>query len=405
MSIFYRAAAPVQRRDQATADSYVSALLGSRSSQVPAVATVPEQALGHVAAFASANLLANSVRILPVDEFTGRDPNQRLVTSPDALLLDPSGEQIGWGSWIWQVVMQTALRGNAIGRIVERDGNLVPKTITLLDSTQVRVSRDNKSGTVWSVGGARVPTSDIWNFRMYPMPGAVGGLSVIQQHARMIGLGMSSVDWLNSIFEDGAIPTGIITTDNAINADAAKTIKERVMSTLRGSREPIVLGKGVNYQQVAMSPADMALIQQQQWSSTEVARIFGPGVPELLGYSSDNSMTYANIGQRMQHFLTLTLEPWLDALEDSLSRLIAQPRWVQFNRDALLRTDTASRYVTYQQAVNTGWLTINEVRALEDRPPVLWGDEPPPIWHKGEAPAQAASADAGTPPPLVEGKA
>ena len=405
MSIFYRASAPVQRRDQATADSYVSALLGSRSSQVPAVAMVPEQALGHVAAFASANLLANSIRILPVDEYTGRDPNQRLVNSPDALLIDPSGEQLGWGSWIWQVVMQTALRGNAVGQIVERDGNLVPKTITLLDSSKVKVSRDKQSGTVWSVNGSRVPTSDIWNFRMYPMPGTVGGLSVIQQHARMIGLGMSSVDWLNSIFEDGAIPTGIITTDNAINADAAKTIKERVMSSLRGSREPIVLGKGVSYQSVAMSPADMTLIQQQQWSSTEVARIFGPGVPELLGYSSDNSMTYANIGQRLQHFLTLTLEPWLDALEDSLSRLVAQPRWVRFNRDALLRTDTASRYITYRDAINGGWMTINEVRALEDRTPVLWGNEPPPIWHKGEAPAQAASADAGIAPPIVDGKA
>jgi phage portal protein BeeE len=42
----------------------------------------------------------------------------------------------------------------------------------------------------------------------------------------------------------------------------------------------------------------------------------------------------------------------------------------------LLRSSTAERYASYAVAIDNGFMTVNEVRKLEDMPPVDWGDEP-----------------------------
>jgi hypothetical protein len=49
---------------------------------------------------------------------------------------------------------------------------------------------------------------------------------------------------------------------------------------------------------------------------------------------------------------------------------------VKFNRDALLETSTMQRYLAHASALGSNWETINEVRALEDRQPVPWGNAP-----------------------------
>ena len=61
-------------------------------------------------------------------------------------------------------------------------------------------------------------------------------------------------------------------------------------------------------------------------------------------------------------------------IEAGLQRLIiGNTTFVKFNADALLRPMTKERYEAYAVAVNNGWLSINEIRQLEDRAPI--GDE------------------------------
>lgn len=49
---------------------------------------------------------------------------------------------------------------------------------------------------------------------------------------------------------------------------------------------------------------------------------------------------------------------------------------IEFNLEGLLRGDSAARSNFYQSALTNGWMTINEVRALENMPPVDGGDVP-----------------------------
>jgi phage portal protein BeeE len=91
---------------------------------------------------------------------------------------------------------------------------------------------------------------------------------------------------------------------------------------------------------------------------------------------------------------------WEQALErDALTPAeLAAGYYVRVQRQALMRGDTKTRSALYTAALQWGWLSPNEVRALEDLNPRPDGDtfydppntaggaEPPPIAAPPEAP-------------------
>jgi hypothetical protein len=72
-----------------------------------------------------------------------------------------------------------------------------------------------------------------------------------------------------------------------------------------------------------------------------------------------------------------TVNPWLVKLETALGQLLPRGQFVKFNADAVLRPTTKARYDSYAVAIDKGFLTVDEVRELEDRPPLPAGAAPP----------------------------
>ena len=232
--------------------------------------------------------------------------------------------------------------------------------------------RDPDDGTQkWRVNGIGVPAGDMWHRRSYSMPGSLLGLSPIGFHAQTIGLGLSAQQFGVEFFQSGANPTGLLTnSETELNPEGARTAKERFVASLNGTREPAVLGKGWAWQQISIAPEESQFLATQKYTSTECARIFGPGVPEILGYEVGGSMTYTNVEQRNIHLLTYTLDPWFSRVERALSTLLPKPRYVKLNRNAMLRTDLLTRYKARATAIAAHILAPSEVRAIEDMPPM-----------------------------------
>ena len=73
----------------------------------------------------------------------------------------------------------------------------------------------------------------------------------------------------------------------------------------------------------------------------------------------------------MIQFVTNTLRPYVTLLEDSMSPLMSRypggaDAFIKFNMTALLRADTQVRFAAYSTGLQSGFLTINDVRYLED---------------------------------------
>lgn len=354
-----------------------------------------DSAMQKIAIFASVNLLASITAMLPFNVYRGLGGQKAAVTLPK-FLTDVGGEGHGTSDFLWQVVYCWGLRGNVVGQVTERQGNGLPATIMLHHPDDVSVVPDPEQPlrVKWMVRGKQIPTQDVWHRRVYPTPGRTLGLSPIAMHAVTIQQGLYAQNFGAQWFLDGAHPSAILTNKNAavkdIDQGTARAVKDRFLAAIRGTREPAVLGNGWEYQQIQIAAGESQFLETQKYTAAECARIYGPGMPEILGYETGGSMTYANIEQRSVDLLTYTLDPWLTRVERLLSELLPQPQYVRFDRKALLRTDALTRFQKHAIALKNALQPINEIRTLEeDLEAVPWGDSP---YMPALGPAAAAAA-------------
>jgi HK97 family phage portal protein len=335
-----------------------------------------EASLQKVAIWSATHLIASMLSTLPLDVFEGEKASRRQVPLPK-VLEDPAGDGYGRRDWLYQYAMSKLLRGNSYGRVGDRDRMALPTQVVLYHPDEVQGWRDEKTGLpTWRAGGKEVPAEEMWHQRAYPMPGQLLGLSPIAHHALTIGLGIAATRYGMQWFQDGAHPSGMLTNDQALDPKQAKTAKDRFLASLRGSRDVAVLGQGWKYQAIQVSANESQFLETQRYTSAECARIYGPGMPEILGYETGGSMTYANVEQRSLDLLTYTLDPWLVDAEDMFTSFLPPGQYAKLNRAALARTDLLTRFRAHAIALRNQFKTANEVRDDEDMQPVAWGNEP-----------------------------
>ena len=105
----------------------------------------------------------------------------------------------------------------------------------------------------------------------------------------------------------------------------------------------------------------------------DVARAFNIP-PHLLGLPGTNS--YASVEQNNLAWVTHCLRPIVQKMEGALSPLMArvpggESAFIRFNLDGLLRADINSRMSAFSTGLQAGFLTINDVRRLEDLTPIM----------------------------------
>lgn len=331
-----------------------------------------ESAMQAAAVWAAITLVASLASELPFDVFSGQGDTKKPIRTP-SYLLDVAGDGYGTEDWIYQSIVSYLLRGNVFGKVVARDNRGgFPTQVPLFHPDDVTGWRDPDTGQPrWRAYGAEIPATDMWHRRAYTVPGYLLGLSPINYHAMSIGLGFEAQKFGIDFFHDGANPTGLLTnSETDLKKEQAQTAKERFMAALNGGREPVVLGKGWDWKQISIAPDESQFLETQKYTSAECARIFGPGMPEILGYPTGDPLTYATVEGRSLHLLTYALDPWFTRLEKNLSAFLPRPQYVKLNRAALLRTDLLTRYRAHNMAIAGHWKAPSEVRDDEDMPPM-----------------------------------
>jgi len=339
-------------------------------------ASAGDTSLQSVAVRTTVDLICSLASELPLAVYTDQaDGTSRRVKTP-ANVLDPGGDGAGIEDWMYRLLQSYLLRGNAYGFETSHDGRGKPRTIDL-------VNPDDVSALVvegkpeWFVGGHEVTKADNFrHWRVNPVAGRLLGLSPIRLHAATIGVSLASTRFGSQWFTDGAHPSGMLTNEADLTAEQAKIAKDRFLAAIRGSREPVVLGRGWQWSALQIKPDESQFLETQGFTEAQCARMFGPGFAEVLGYETGGSMTYANVVDRRQDLLVLSMNKWIRRAERVLSSLVPPQQYVRLNRDALLEATTLQRYQAHALALQHKWRTVNEIRAVEDLPPVAWGNEP-----------------------------
>jgi HK97 family phage portal protein len=216
----------------------------------------------------------------------------------------------------------------------------------------------------------RWPNGPLWHVPIFTMPGQPFGLSPIQHAKQTIAAGLSAERFGSDFFHGGGTPNSILYSDTELSADQAQGIKTAFVRSTAGNREPMVVGAGLRYERVSVAPDEAQFLDAQRFTVEQIARLYGIAPEMIGGATSGSSVTYANREQRSQDFLTFGLMPYLVALEDGLSALVPRPQRVRFNVDGVLRSDLKTRYEAHAIALSNGFMTVDEVRQIEDLPPM-----------------------------------
>lgn len=365
----FRRAAPEQRKFSA---DDVLAMMNDRrrTGTMPPVVTT-DSAMRLSAVWACIRLLAGLGSTLPLDQQRRRDG--LTVDVPRSVLFDRPQPGVTLSTWLYQVWSSLLTAGNAYGLVTSVGANGYPTTVELLDPSVVQWRADERDGWVVTVDRqdmARYPEGPLWHVPIFTMPGAPYGLSPVQHAKQTIAGGLSAERFGTDFFTGGGTPNAILYSDTELTQEQAQGIKSAFVGSTAGNREPAVMGAGLRYERISVAPDEAQFLDQQRFTVEQIARIYGIAPEMIGGATSGSSVTYANREQRAADFLTFGLMPYLIALEDGLSSLVPGPNRVKFNLDGVLRSDLKTRYEAHAVAITSGFLTVDEVRQIEDRPPL-----------------------------------
>jgi HK97 family phage portal protein len=322
--------------------------------------------------FGCVRLLSDSVSTLPLHVYRGddRDP---IPTPP--LLQRPSADHPELADWLWAVMASLLLRGNAWGVITNRSGaGLLPSQVDLVHPDRVAVTVE-KGQNVIRVAGEETPRSALFHVKAFPFPGSMLGLSPIGYAREAIGLGLGAEKYGAKFFGDSAIPSGVITSDQRMGDEVAAYLKARWKAAHKGKREIAVLGSGAKFQPVSVAPDEAQFLGTIKANVSTICRFFGVA-PTMMAGETGGHEDYSSPEMRGTEFLTFTLRPWLYRIERAISsQLLASTQTAKFNAGGFVRATLRDRYEAHRIGIEAGFLTRNEARELEDRPPLPDADE------------------------------
>jgi HK97 family phage portal protein len=160
--------------------------------------------------------------------------------------------------------------------------------------------------------------------------------------------------------------------EKTINPEESREIQGRLSAAMR-SRRPLVFGNDWDFTALQVNPEESQFIETMRLNATQIASIFG--VPaEMVGGDQGGPLSYSSPEQNMIHLVSVTLRPWLVRLETAFALLLPTRDFVKFNVDAMIRTSLLERYTAHGMALDQGWRSRDEIRAIEDLPPLPNGE-------------------------------
>lgn len=299
------------------------------------------------------------------------EPNHWLY---DLLHEEPNADQTPFEFWAGQIAAMD-LWGNAYAE-KETLGNRVT-ALTPLQPQLVQVNRDQNNERVYVYNDRgkteRLPADKIFHLRGMTLGGDVG-LSAIQYGRRTLGGAMAANKVAADTFRGGLQAAGFMNVGSTSlkpdqRADLQAIFDAFVSDAMRGRIIP--LEKDFTFQSLKMNPVDVQLLESRGWDVEEICRWFGM-LPILIGHAAKGqTMWGSGIEQLLLGWQTLRLNPLLRRIEQAAKQQLL-PRaerklvYPEFNREAVMATDSAGRAALYSAFGQNGVMDRNEMRSREN---------------------------------------
>jgi HK97 family phage portal protein len=278
-------------------------------------------------------------------------------------------------------MVQKLVHGNSLF-VLEQSPQIGAPPIALwpVDWAQVKILR----GTTSPISGYRVETGtvrktwlpdEVLHFRGPSIDG-IAGVSPLQALARTL------------ILEDAAQRSSISSFRNGMRPATAYIVPGRLQQQQRAELEAklrqqstgvdarggnLLLEGGADLKSVTHTAQEAELIMHRKLNREEVAAAYNVD-PTQIGIL--DRATFSNVEEAHRGFYMDTLGPEATLVEDAFgTQLISryfdfEGTFVEFDMADVLKGNLETRFEAYAKSLTAGWITRNEIRALENLPPV-----------------------------------
>lgn len=350
-------------------------LIGRQPKYVPTqdrAAAVPKRqqtvvneisALSLVPVSRSISVLETAIQQIPVEVYRGT----QMVSTPTWLETPDINKMMSQAEFIGETVVSMALTGEAFWKVT--NGSRGVSNLELLDVKDVAIVEEYTGRITYSVNGDKYGPETIRHLKLWHRPGELHGEGPLQRHHNTLRQAIDLQRYADNWFETSAVPTGILTTTEYLAEDAAKANKEAFVNSQR-DRSVAVLSSGLKYDSVNLNPEEAQFLENQKFIARQIALMFG--VPSLyLGLSVEGQgMTYTNGNEDRAKLYEDGLQQYIVRIEKALTDLLPRGQKAKFNLTEFLRPNQLNRYQAYQIGLSAGFITIPEIREIENMPPL-----------------------------------
>lgn len=207
------------------------------------------------------------------------------------------------------------------------------------------------------------------------------GKSVVDYCGKTLGLASACDSESLSTLSNGNKMKGIISSESSVIGfgDAQDNqlidIQTNIQNEIDSGKDIMTLPSGVKFQSMSLSAKDSLLLDNKQYSLSDLARFMGVSLSKL-GISLGSN--YQAAQQDQLNFYIDTLNPILKKIENAFnSKLIADSvsnRYkIEFDRTSLAYFNDIMK--NYKTQIEMGILSVNDVRRTFNKDEVEGGDE------------------------------
>lgn len=340
------------------------------------------------AAWACVNLVSGTISSLPLMVYVTDRNGARTVARAHPLyrlLHDaPNFDQTAVDFWDF-MICSIELQGNAFARVYRAGSKVVSLDPIRPDIVTTRRLQNGTIEYSWTDDGQKnvFKQEDMLHLRGFG-GNPLGGISTLTAGRNTFGLAGAIDRAAGTTFGNGLRPSGTLTFEKFLTAEQREIIETKLIAKFAGAMNagrPMVLEGGTKWEQLSIKPEDAQMLESRGFSVEEVCRYFGVP-PFMIGHNEKSSGYPTSLEQQLLLFTKFPLRRRLKRIEQALEQQLLSPQdraagvTIEFNLEGLLRGDSAGRSAFYTAGLQNGWMTINEVRALENMPPVEGGDVP-----------------------------
>lgn len=228
-----------------------------------------------------------------------------------------------------------------------------------------------------------IPSADMLHFPTLGFDGERSPSAIRRAGRNAVGIALSADQHSLSFFENRARPDVVLSVEGRLNKEQIEQLRTAWVSAYGGPRKsglPAVLGGGMKLEPLTVSSEDAQLLEARKFQVEQICQIFGVP-PFMIGHTEKTTSWGQGVDNMGRGFVKFTLRRHLEKIEQELNHKLWPVReryFVEFLTAGLEQGDYKTRVEGYRVALGRagepGWMTVNEVRRLENLPKKDGGD-------------------------------